>query len=216
MSSPRYWTTVAVASLVIGPLLMSAGDLLHPEESLDTADQAAIILDHPERWYAAHLLLFFGMLCFIPGLLATAELLTQRAYRAGFFARIFVLVGAAAFAAVFALEMVIGRFVSDGADVAATTRLIETIQSGWMLGMILVGGIWFFVGVGVLAGNLIAANDGLRWPAALVALGVVLIIVEIASAQVIASQVGNILVLVGSAWIAWRIATGAERLDVTP
>ncbi len=216
MSSPRYWTTLAVASLVVGPLLMSVGDLLHPEERLDTADQAAIILDHPERWYGAHLLLFLGMLSFIPGLLAAAELLTQRANRSGFFARIFVLVGAAAFSAVFALEMVIGRFASDGADIAATTRLIETIQSGWMLGMILVGGIWFFVGVGLLAGNLIAANDGLRWPAALVALGVVLIIVEIASAQVIASQVGNVLVLVGSTWIAWRIASGAERLDVTP
>lgn len=155
-----------------------------------------------------------GMFCYIPGLLAAAELLAQRAERSGFCARLFLPIGAAAFAAIFALEMVLGRYASDGADLKATTNLLETIQSGYMVGAVLAGGIWFVVGLGLFAGHMFAANDGLRWPAAVIALGIALIIVEIASAQVLFSQIGNILVLAGSAWIAWRIATDLEQLPV--
>ena len=64
---------IAVASLVIGPLLMSVGDLFHPIESMDVTAQANIIIEHASRWYAAHLLLLIGMLIFIPGLLALVD-----------------------------------------------------------------------------------------------------------------------------------------------
>ncbi len=69
-SSPRdLRTLVAAASLFTGPLLMSIGDLLHPEERMDPSEQIAILVGQASRWYTAHLLLFIGMMLFIPGLL---------------------------------------------------------------------------------------------------------------------------------------------------
>jgi hypothetical protein len=32
-----YWTAIEAASLVLGPLLMSSGDLIHPKERMDAA-----------------------------------------------------------------------------------------------------------------------------------------------------------------------------------
>jgi hypothetical protein len=59
---------------VVGPLLMSIGDLLHPEERMSPVEQIAIVVDHTSRWYTAHLLLFFGILLFIPGFLGLTGL----------------------------------------------------------------------------------------------------------------------------------------------
>ena len=56
----------AALSLLIGPLLMSIGDLLHPEERMSPGDQIAIVAEHASRWYTAHLLLFIGMLPRLP------------------------------------------------------------------------------------------------------------------------------------------------------
>ncbi len=41
--SHRSRATLATASLVAGPLLMSIGDLIHPSESNDPADQATVL-----------------------------------------------------------------------------------------------------------------------------------------------------------------------------
>ena len=65
-------------SLVMGPLLMSIGDLLHPEERMLPAEQIAIVVDHASRWYTAHLLLYMGMLLFIPGFLGLSTLTARR------------------------------------------------------------------------------------------------------------------------------------------
>ena len=61
-------------SLVLGPLLMSIGDLLHPEERMLPAEQIAIVVNHASRWFTAHLLLYVGMLLFIPGFLGLTAL----------------------------------------------------------------------------------------------------------------------------------------------
>ena len=113
---PSYLRIIPAASLVLGPLLMSAGDLIHPQEDADAAEQAAVIVEHASRWYAAHLLLFIGLLVLIPGILALTGLTAERKPAVGYTARVLVLVGVAAFCAVFVAEMLIGRYVSDGAD----------------------------------------------------------------------------------------------------
>ena len=56
----RYHTVIGAASLIVGPTLMSVGDLFHPPESWDSVAQVAIVVAAASRWYAAHLLLFIG------------------------------------------------------------------------------------------------------------------------------------------------------------
>jgi hypothetical protein len=84
-AAPRdYRTLIAAASLIGGPLLMSIGDLLHPEERMNSAEQIAILVDHASRWYRAHLLLFLGMMVSIPGLLALSSITAERKPAAGY------------------------------------------------------------------------------------------------------------------------------------
>jgi hypothetical protein len=164
-SPPRdYRTLISAASLVAGPLIMSI-DLLHPEERMAPAEQMAILVEDASRWYTAHLLLFIGMVLFIPGLLAFAALTEARKPAVGYAARILVLIGTAAISSVFVGEMLIGRFVLDGADPAAAT-------------------------------------------AATILIGALFVLAEILSAQVVLSQIGNVLVFFGSAAIAWLILNG--------
>jgi len=209
-SSPRdFRTLVAAASLFTGPLLMSIGDLLHPEERMDPSEQIAILVPQASRWYTAHLLLFIGMMLFIPGLLALSALTGARKPAVGYAARILILVGTAAISSIFVGEMLIGRFVLDGADPAAATDLLESMFSGPILAAVGPAMLAFFVGTAVFAVPLIRAGGGLRWAAGAILIGVLLILAEILSAQVLLSQIGNVLAFLGSATAAWLMLHGA-------
>ena len=131
-ASRDYRTLIAAASLVVGAHPMANGDHNHPAEGMAAAQQIANVVCHASRWYTAHLLLFVGMMLFIPGLLALAALTGARKPAAGYAARILVLVGTAAFASVFVAEMLVGRIVLDGADPAAAADLLESMFSGPM------------------------------------------------------------------------------------
>ena len=209
-ASRDYRTLIAAASLVVGPLLMAIGDLIHPEERMAAAEQIAIVVSHASRWYPAHLLLFVGMMLFIPGLLALAALTGARKPAAGYAARILVLVGTAAFASVFVAEMLVGRFVLDGADPAAAADLLESMFSGGMLAAVGPAMLAFFVGTATFAVPLMRAGGGLGWAAALILMGALLILAEILSAQVILSQIGNVLVFLGSTAVARSMLQGAS------
>jgi len=209
-----YRTLVAAASLIVGPLLMSIGDLFHPEERLNTAEQIAILVDHASRWYAAHLLLFIGMMVSIPGLLALSSLTAERRPAAGYAARLLILIGAAAFAAVFVGEMLIGRFVADGADTAAAAALLDTMFSGPMVAAVGPGALAFFAGTAAFAIPLVIAGGKLRWTAALYSIGVVFILAEIISARVVLSQIGNIVIFCGGTTAAWLILHGETRAAI--
>ena len=201
-------TVVAAVSIVVGPLLMSVGDLIHPQESWDTTVQAAVIVEHAShasRWYVAHLLLFVGILVVIPGVLAIASFTAERTPRGGYVARVLSLIGVAAFATIFVGEMLIGRYISDGASISAATKLLETFQSGPILGAVMVGGIAFFLGVAWMAVPLISAGGLLRWPALAFLIGALLIGGEITTAQVLLSQIGNLAFLGGGILFARQI-----------
>ena len=203
-----YRTLVAAASLVAGPLLMTIGDLLHPEERMAPVEQIAILVDDASRWYLAHLLLFAGMMVLIPGLLALAALTAARQPAVGYVARILMLAGVASFASVFVGEMLVGRFVLDGADPAAAAALLGSMFSGPLLAAVGPALLAFFVGTVAFAVPLIRTGGILRWAAALILIGTLFILAEILSAQVILSQIGNILAFCGSATAAWLILHG--------
>jgi len=211
-----YRTLVAAASLVAGPLLMTIGDLLHPEERMAPVEQIAILVDDASRWYLAHLLLFAGMMVFIPGLLALAALTAARQPAVGYMARILMLVGVAAFTSVFVGEMLVGRFVLDGADSAAAAALLGSMFSGPILAAVGPAMLAFFVGTVAFAVPLMRIGGTLRWAAALILVGTLFILAEILSAQVLLSQIGNVLALCGSTMAAWLILRGQAGETAVP
>ena len=211
---PRRRTTIGAASMVVGPALMSVGDLLHPAESWNAAAQVAIIAESGSRWYAAHLLLVAVMLLFLPGILTLTEAAASRKPAAGYATRVLMLVSAAVLSAVFVFEMLLGRFISDGADEAAAVALIDTFQSTAISGALLPGLLAFFIGAMLTVVSFASSTDPFRWPALILALGVLLIMGEIILAQVLLSQIGNILTLVAGIRFCWLLLPGREQARV--
>lgn len=203
-SPPRGRTIIEATSLVLGPALMSAGDLLHPPESWDAAAQVAIAAHATDRWYLAHLLLFFGILLLVPGLLALTRLAAARRPAMGYAARVLVLISVGAFAAVTSYEMLLGAFLSRGASPAVAVTLVEAFASH-VITVLLPGLLAFFVGTLLTVVALATGTSPFRWPALCLGLGAVLILGEIVLAQVLLSQIGNILILVAGVGFARQL-----------
>jgi hypothetical protein len=204
----RRRTNVGAASLVVAPALMSIGDLMHPAESWDAAAQVAIIAGAATRWYLAHLLLLAGILLFVPGILLLTGTVARRRPALGYASRVLVLASVGALSAVFAFEMVLGGFVA-GADRDAAVALIETFNSRVLVAL-LPGLLAFFIGTGLFVAPLVAAPGPLRWPALGFGLGALLILGEIVSAQVILSQIGNVLIFLAGLGFA-RVLRSEEH-----
>ena len=187
---------------------MSLGDLLHPHESWDAAVQVAMIAESGSRWYLAHLLLFVGMLLFVPGILALTDVVAKRRPAIGYAARVLLFASLGALSAVFVCEMLLGRFVSEGADNAVA--LFKTFQSGAILGALMPGLLAFFIGTGLFVTPLASTAGPFRWPALCFALGAILIMGEIILAKVLLSQIGNLLILVAGIAFARLLLQGRE------
>jgi hypothetical protein len=194
---------------------MSIGDLFHPSETHAAHAQAEIVAQSASRWYAAHLLLFIGMLLLVPGFLSLTKVARDRKPKAGYAARLLMLASVGAFSAVFMFEMMLGQFIAQGAGVAAGTALLNTFQSpeiSLALGPAL---LLFFVGTGLAVWSLASAADPFRWPAFGFALGTGLILGEIVLAQVRLSQIGNIVALASGAAFARLLLRDSTRRGAT-
>ena len=198
-------------SLVVGPLLMSIGDLLHPEERMLPAEQIAIVVDHASRWYMAHLLLYMGMLLFIPGFLGLSTLTARLKPFQGYVARILIMIGTAGFASVITGEMLASRLVLDGVGNAAPISLWTNLFMGPVAAAVGPALLAFFVGTFMFAIPLLRGSERLRRPVALIVIGALFVLAEILTARVLFSQIGNVVVFFGSAEAAWLIAR--DRTD---
>lgn len=208
--SPRFRTKIEAASLIVAPALMSIGDLMHPHESWDTRAQVAMVVAAATRWYMAHLLLLVGMLLLVPGILLLSRTVARRRPALGYASRVLILASVGALSAVFAFEMLLGAFVG-GADPAASVALLDTFNSR-VLVVLLPGLLAFFIGTGLFVAPLASNAGPLRWPALCFGLGALFILGEIISAQVILSQIGNLLIFV--AGVAFARVLGREDLSI--
>lgn len=208
----RSRTVIGAASLIVAPAFMSVGDLMHPHESWDAAAQVAMVAESASRWYVAHLLLFVGMLVFVPGILALSEVVANRRPAAGYAARVLILASVGALSAVFVCEMLLGHFVSQGAEPTAAVALFQNFQSGAVLGALMPGLLAFFIGTALFVTPLASTAGPFRLPALCFALGAILIMGEIILAEVLLSQIGNILILIAGIAFAWLLLQGREVL----
>jgi hypothetical protein len=172
---------------------------------MDASAQVAIVAAAPSRWYGAHLLLLIGMLLIVPGVLTLTRLAGKRRPVAGYIARLLMLPSLAAFSAVFVFEMVLGRFLSKGGELRPAITLLETFQSSEVFLVLVPGLLAFFVGTAFFVVPLASRGDPFRWPAIVFAVGAALILIEIVSAQVLFSKVGNVVIFLASTTFAWRL-----------
>jgi hypothetical protein len=154
------------------------------------------------------------MLLFIPGILALTRVVANRRPAAGYAARVLMLASVGALSAVFVFEMLLGRFISGGADQAGAVALLETFQSAGVFGPLLPGLLAFFIGTALSVLALASAAGPFRWPALGFGLGASLILGEIILAQVLLSQIGNILILLAGIAFARPLLRGRGEAPV--
>lgn len=204
-------TRVGAVGIVLGPLLMSIGDAVHPAESWDARAQIEILTEGAARWHLAHLLLFVGALVFIPGILALTRMGATRKPGAAYAARVLMLMSIGGWAAVLGFEMVLGTFLVGGAELGTAVELMEAFQSPQVFLPILAGVLAFFVGTGFLVWSLGPLTPPTRWPGLLLALGASLILAEIVSARVLLSQIGNVSILIAGIFFSRLLLEAGDR-----
>jgi hypothetical protein len=87
-------------------------------------------------------------------------------------------------------------------------EFLDTMFSGPIAGPMLPVGLAFFVSAAVFAVPLIVDAGPLRWPAVVLLVGILLVLAEILSSQVLLSQIGNLLIWSGSVAFAWLLVRG--------
>jgi hypothetical protein len=142
---------------------MSVGDLFHPPENASAAAQVAIVAEAASRWYAAHLLLFVGLLVFVPGILALTRLAAERHRAAGHAARLLMLVSVGSLSGVFVFEMLLGRCISRSTELATAVALLDTVQSPEVFMALVPGLLAFFVGTALWVAPLASTAGPFRW-----------------------------------------------------
>jgi len=120
---------LARGALVVAPLLICAGEVLHPARSNDPARQLAIVASHRGAWYLSHLLLFVGVALTIPAIVGITSLLRSRAPRAAAIGGALAATGAVCFAGLLTIGFVVWQMAAPGADrpqmAALFTRLFH-------------------------------------------------------------------------------------------
>ena len=103
-------------ALLLAPLLLLTGEVLHPQRSAQPAQQLAIVAGHPGMWYASHLLLFAGIALTLPAIAGIAYLLGQRARRLAVVGTVLAFVGIVCFAGLLTIGFVVWQMAGPGAD----------------------------------------------------------------------------------------------------
>jgi hypothetical protein len=116
------------------------------------------------------------------------------------------MIGTAGFASIVTGEMLASRLVLDGVGNAAPISLWTNLFMGPVVAAVGPAVLAFFVGTIMFAIPLLRGSERLRRPVALILIGVLFVLAEILTARVVFSQIGNIVVLCGSAEAAWQIA----------
>ena len=201
-SVPSHRRLLTGACAVVGPALIAAGVLLHPEEVDDHRRQLDIIARHSDAWTTAHLLLWMGALLLIPAVLGVLALLDRRRPAWATTGALLAIAGCVSLASLSVVEQVLGEMAASEGNRQQMVALAERLdQSGALNATAQLPGLALVVGILVLAAGLWRTNLAPR-------LTCVALLAGIALASVVGTpawKVGWFIVFLGFAALAPRI-----------
>ncbi len=113
--------------MLIAPLLLLAGEILHPQRSGDPLVQVGIVSHHMGAWYLSHLLLWMGVVLMLPAILLLTATARRAAPRPALVGGALAGLGAVCFACLLTVGFVVWQMGSGGADAAQMARLFERV-----------------------------------------------------------------------------------------
>jgi hypothetical protein len=214
--SERLRRTICGACLIMSPVLLLVGGLLHPEEVTDAARQFAIVAGSAERWELSHWFITASMLLMVGAVLGLAHQLHAERPAEAILGGAVALAGTLALFAVAVAETVVipelGRASEAGA--ALYVRIFEFGATRWT--GLLVAVFLLPVGLVALSYGLYRARVAPPWVAGALALGAVLFAVSLPTGWAVVSAIGLAAMVVGMAPIGWAMLTETDEQWVHP
>ncbi|MEX2425177.1 MAG: hypothetical protein WD401_00265 [Thermomicrobiaceae bacterium] len=163
-STQRFQRIVVVICLIVAPLLLAAGILVHPGEA--EGGLVGTLADNPGQIEAANLLIIFSSILFVPGLLGLLRYVTGRGTVLTTIGVAMAMIGAVCHAVWAGFQIILLGIVQGGIDQAQLSALVEGDPPNAafviVMAMFLVG---FFLGLIVLAAGLWRSQMFPRWAA---------------------------------------------------
>jgi hypothetical protein len=171
--SRRRYQRLAAGSLIVAPLVLLAGELLHPPFQRDPARLLAVAAANPGRWYLAHLLSLIGFALLMPAILGLTQLVGQGRAALADVGGTLALLGVLAVSGLLSIDgFGVWQMAQPAADRAEMAALLDRIlTSPGVLTLYLVS-LASAVGLLVLVVGLYRAQLVPAWTAGLVAIGV--------------------------------------------
>ena len=174
---------IAGACMVVAPVVLLVGMVIHPASDMNEAKQVATIADNLDAWYVAHLLAFVSIVLVVPAVLGLMHMLRERQVALGHVGGGLAILGLLAFTGLVAMELVLWQMAGAGST-AETVALLERLNetAGIVIPFVLLS-FGFSIGMAVLAVGLYRARAVQSWMAVFVAVGAILFGLAVATAM---------------------------------
>jgi hypothetical protein len=205
--------TVAGLCMVLAPLFLLVGAIVHPEMKTDEGAQLAVIADNLDQWYAAHLLVLVALALAVPAVLGLMHMLHEREVALGHLGGGLGVLGLLATVGIVTIDGFVGwqAAVADADRTQMTalfTRLHDT--AGVVIPFYIVS-FGFALGVVLLAMGLYRARAVQSWMAAFIAIGSVLLAIGGPTASEVLFIVGAAFLFVGLGSIGRHVLTETDE-----
>jgi hypothetical protein len=198
---------VAGLCLIIAPVLLLVGALIHPQGKEEAAAHLAVVAENPNRYSLAHALLLLGLALFLPVVLALMHLLKGRGTTFGNLGgglAMFGLFGATAVVAVDGIS--VSQMGQPGANIQEMAALLNRIkESPGLRGVAIVAGIGLMLGMVLLAYGLLRTRAVQPWMAGGVAAGAIAFFVGVVTDNRIIFAMAFAIYLIALGPLGWRV-----------
>lgn len=204
----------AGVSLILGPLLLLAANVVSPAMRTSNVEQLRIVARQPDRQYVSALLALLAIGLLVPAVFGLRDLLRPTHPRLGLIGAWTAIVGLIATTCSLGLGLLEWQMVKGHLDRASMVALLDQLEGSRGMAVVFFAGVLVSVGLLLLAAGLAASRSAPRWMPALAAAGTVGVEVGFTINNLPVAIVASGAMVVGLAGLGRRVLTGP--LDRAP
>ena len=206
-------TRLMAACLVVAPLLLIIGDLIHPDTDSEAAEQVRIVRDNLDSWYLAHMLALLGIVLLVPAVFAVYDHLRGRAPALAFWGVVLAVLGLMAVVAVIAVEgLMLWQIAQPAGDAAQMEGLWDRAMDSAVFAVFPLS-LAFNVGFLLFGIAYLRTNAAPLWVGAVLVVGTILGAVGRPAGVKPIILLSEVLLFAALAWLAARLLGAGSSSD---
>jgi hypothetical protein len=203
---------VAGICMVLAPLVLLVGEIVHPEADTDEAAQLAIVADNLDQWYLAHLLMLVAIALAVPAILGLMHMLREREVAWGHMGGGLAILGLLAFTGIVMADGFVQWQAAAEGDQAQMAALFDRLNetAGVVIPFVVVA-FGFMLGLACLAVGLYRARAVQSWMSAFLVIAAVLFTIAFVAASTFLGIIGAAFFFVGLGSIGRMVLTESDE-----